>query len=535
MSRSKQVVRVLSAGWVAGVLVVAWVAAAYAVPPQAWVTAEEQHWLDVAGDAMPAVPSLWDRGYTLNYQVMGGTVQGAAISITQPNGIEDVWIDTPGTIGWQSGTSTFGWQAVGPLSGSAFECIDALPSQVTLTPSFSMTRHISNPVLGSDSETRTLTFGVTIASSMAGYDWMRVDMLTDWNAPDGLSYSVVSTSGPAGFTHQSWGLATYSADNPATLGVGSTYEFTADVQITRSGDLAQAALGDLYLKPSGNARYGNSTPVAPVTGNSISVAVGAGVTATFASTNVTNFSGQGGQAQSLDFNTVATGVGPIALNEVSLVRNKRTSISGTTLYAFDVELQGTNVAAATLTTPGANVYAMEMDEGYTEFWRASTTEADLSDFGPGTYRIDLTGTDGGVQTYYVDLPDATYPAAAPQFDQSIGFETLDPRPLLSWQAAGPGVDAISFELWSVDDEYEGWEMLGTGVTSSTPGEDLGIGGYVACVEFFDGEVGALPGGATCYTGWVASTDTYFNITPEPVTLALLGLGAGGLLLRRRRN
>lgn len=53
-----------------------------------------------------------------------------------------------------------------------------------------------------------------------------------------------------------------------------------------------------------------------MTGNSISVAVGA---VTFASTNVTDFSGQGGQAQSLDFSTVATGVGPIALNEVSLV------------------------------------------------------------------------------------------------------------------------------------------------------------------------------------------------------------------------
>lgn len=263
MSRSKQVVRGLSAGLVASVLVVAWVAAAYAVPPQAWVTAEEQQGLSVAGDAIPAVPSVWSRGYALNYQVQSGTVQGAAISITQPNGIEDVWASTPGTIGWQSGTSTFGWQAVGPLSDSAYVGIDALPSQVTLTPSFSMTRHISNPVLESDAETRTLTFGVTIASSMAGYDWMQVDMLTDWNVPDGLSYSVVSTSGPAGFTQQPWGLVTYSADDPATLGVGNTYDFTADVQITRSGDLAQTALGDLYLKPGASARYGNSTPVAP--------------------------------------------------------------------------------------------------------------------------------------------------------------------------------------------------------------------------------------------------------------------------------
>lgn len=198
-------------------------------------------------------------------------------------------------------------------------------------------------------------------------------------------------------------------------------------------------------------------------------------------------------------------------------------------------MEGTNVAAATLTTPGANVYAMEMDDGYTEFWRASTTEADLAEFGPGTYRIDVTGTDGGVQAYYVDLPDATYPAAAPQFDQPIGFETQEPRPVLSWQAAGPGVDAIGFDLWSVDDEYEFWDLLGTGVTSSTPGEDLGVDGYVACLGFFEGEIGTLPGGAPCYAGWLAGTDTYFNITPEPGTLCLVGAAVLGLLTRRRQR
>ncbi len=509
---------------------------AFAENPQVEVGAQDDWWANFSGDSFSAAPTTWECGYMLRYDVHSGAVPGASAEITLPTGLADIWAYQTQAmyLEWTGATNTMKFTSVGDATGEMRMGIDAVPTSAVETPLVSATRSISDPVLTGDVQTQTITLDVTVASSLSGYG-MGVNLIS-W-VPDNLAYSVVGSTASAGFSEGGQPGSYYPAD-PSTLEIGETYRFTAEVQVTRSGELSQSEMdGDLYHKPPSDVFYYTYTGVDPATGGtSILVPVASGVDATFASDVPTDFTGGSSVQKNLRFTPVVAGVGPAAVSELYLSREKRTSISETMLYVFSVDLEADNVAAATITAPGANVYDMEMYGDEIEFWRTSTDEADLTDFGPGTYHIVLTGTDGVVQTYDVELADATYPDPMPHFDQAMGFLAEEPRPTLSWEAPGAGVDAIGLQLWSVgeeEDEYEGF--FGTGVTSYTPGEDLGLGGYMACVTFIEGEAGTLSGGGDYYTGWIACTDTYFNVTPEPATLALMGLGAGSLLLRGRRS
>ena len=187
-----------------------------------------------------------------------------------------------------------------------------------------------------------------------------------------------------------------------------------------------------------------------------------------------------------------------------------------------------------VTTPGSAVYALAFDDESWEFWRNTATVGDLAEFVSGTYQIALTGGDGAVRNFTVDL-DKDLPTGTPAFDQLMGFETTSVRPTLSWLVSGDtDANKTYFEVFGVcDEQWEFGELFDNAVMSFTPTEDLPLGGYIGSVFYLDFSE-STTGGVPLSIGFYNGRDTYFNVTPEPATLSLLALGGLAVLRRRRR-
>ncbi len=490
------------------------VGGALAADPQANVRAEDSWWADTSGDSFPAAPTRWERGYMLWYNVLGGTVPGAGASVSLPAGMDEVWCETASYFDWDGAASTSGVRAVADLSGQLVLGIDAVPTFAVEAPPFSAARSISNPVLTSDVEIRTVALNLTVSASLVGYNWFNVDLLTPWSVPDGLSYRVIEPPDgwqpPVGWHGGPDGH--YQADDASALGPG-TYHFTAEVEITRSGDLTESAMGGhLYHKPASSGFYGTSTPVAPVTGTEIIVTLAPGVDATFTAAGTTEFTGAGNVVKGVQLGPIVAGMGPAKLSQISIVRSARMSLSGTMIHSFWLDLAGDNIVEGTLTTPGHAVYGIRFDEDEWCFDRNSATEADLAEFVAGTYEIALKGSDGLVRNFTVVLPDKALPAEMPAFAQPMGFETIDRRPTVCWQQpTDPNVDGVYFEIWSLGDEYEFGEFRDPAETCYTPAEDLAPGAYLLTPWFSDHEEGTTAAGVPYHADFATGTDAYFNV------------------------
>jgi len=487
------------------------VGGALAADPQANVRAEDSWWADTSGDSFPASPTRWERGYMLWYNVPSGTVPGAGASIRLPAGMDEVWCETASYFDWDGAASTSGVRAVADLSGQLVLGIDAVPTFAVETPPFSAARSISDPVLASDVEIRTVTLDLTVSASLAGYNWFNVDLLWPWSIPEGLSYRVLEPGPPpTGFSGGADGH--YDASDPAALGPG-LYPFTAEVEITRSGDLTEIAMGGhLYHKPASSGFYGTSTPVAPVTGTEIVVTIAPGVDATFTAAGTTEFTGGSGVVRGVQFEPIVAGMGPATPRFFEVVRSERMSLSGTALHGFGLSIQGDNIVAGTVTTPGHALYDIQFDEDEWCFDRNSATEADLAEFVAGTYEIALKGSDGVVRDFTVVLADKALPAETPVFTQPMGFETIDRRPTVCWQQpTDPNVSAAFFEIWSLGGDYDFGEFRDPTETCYTPAEDLAHGAYLLTPFFVVRDEGTTAEGVPYASNYATGTDAYFNV------------------------
>ena len=504
---------------------------ALAADPEMSVWVDNVWWVGTATDSYTAVPTRWSRDYKLWYRVDSGAMPGSAAQICMPTGFDEPYLDhwsvRPAYLKWDGATNVLKYTATGAVNAGQqmTASTNAVPRYVVETPLVSVTRSVPIPILTADVQTQTLAIDVTLNASLAAYDGLGVSMIWEWALPpEGISYTVLSASGPAEFSPGSAPGSFYG--DPSLLVVGTPYHFTADVQVARSGPRAQAAMGDLYHRPISVVSYSADTTIAPATGTSITFNVAPGVDATFSSAVSTTFHPSIEVFRGMQFDSVLAGVGPATPSRIGIGKDKRTGLCGTTFYSFWLEAEGQNLVGGTVTTPLGAVYSLECWEDEAGFGRTSATLADLAEFGPGTYQIALAGSDGVVRNFSTVLPDKGFPTEMPQFDNAQGFETTNKRPTLSWQApTDPNVDGVFIECWSLlDGEYDFGQFLDKSVTSWTVPVDLEPGAYLASIWYGDQEDDAM---------MATGGDLYFNIVPEPTTLALLAASGLGVLLRRR--
>jgi len=517
----------------------------------AWFWAELGNGAYGSGDQIPVGTTLYGDSFCRTGIYCNiGTISDPALAQALPSGVEDVWIGpNGGYFEWSAGLA--GFSALGPINQSEFFTSGsalASPSPHITAP-IGVTRSISDPVLRSDSETRTVEVTVDIpAGSLGAYNQLEVSLFSDWSLPEGMGYTVGAPTFPAGFRAQPHDDVSFICDGATTAvaDLSGQYIFSADITFDRSGPIDQAGYGNMYFKPAPRVWYGVESVMTPITGPGAMHTLGGAYSAMASSSDAVNWTGHKiTDMQELMLDTVAVPENaPLSVTEIYLIKEKRNTLSGDTVYALDCEIDGTNIVAGTLSTPNGQVYDLAVDPQYeeTEFWYLAGSEAGLTgmDFVNGDYVITVEDHNGNQTQFTVPLA-GDYPAAMPQWDHldQTPLWTTDPRQMLVWLPPGADVDTVIFEIWDNNDFDEEMELIRGDddldtQTSWTPSQDLDGNGYFVWLAFINEQFGTS-NGADYSSGYMVADDNNMNIVPEPATMGLLVLALAPLACRRKRR
>ena len=486
-----------------------------------------------------------------------GSVANAPVAlsgrITVPGGFSYLSMEQPMYIGWDGATDTLTLSTPGEVApgDDVIISIDLPFSRVSYQPGvyappIGATRAMGNPVLTADVQTRSLALTLDIpAGSLSGYDSLSV-FLPDYSQADGVAATV--TGAPLVAPSFAWGggNALYATAAPGSL--AGAYAFDLDVEFTRVGEVSQAQMGNLYYTPAVYVLYAREVGSSSSTPTSLELDLGDGFAATFEAPEIVSFQSHGNSYRPMmifDF-VAAAADAPAQPEHIAVGVGRTTSITGLETFEFWCEVEGANIVGGAVTTPGSQTYEIMLDEGdQLECSIESTVPGDLSEFTPGTYIVEVRGSDGNSQTYSIDLTGGM-PSQRPIFDQPPGFETPERRPTVSWaDPTDPNVSHCVFEIMQHEgdvgyEEDDVWLDPIQDDMEYTPTEDLVNGGVIVSAAFADvvtGTVDAAEGtmlDVSFTAGYFRGVDSYMNVIPEPATLSLLALG-GLALLRRRRG
>jgi len=193
-------------------------------------------------------------------------------------------------------------------------------------------------------------------------------------------------------------------------------------------------------------------------------------------------------------------------------------------------------ASAALTNPGfetpdasaGDVFATGANSGWNGFNAAFITTGTKRS---GNQSLKAFGAPGGAYQDFDTTPGTTWTgtvfgenlAADPMTGTQAGFINIEWH---SGTAANPGpqISFVSTKVVDATSATNTW-IQGT-VTDTAP-----VGGTVARLVLLSGPFnGSGAGGGATYFD-----DATFSAAPEPVSMAVLGLGAIGVLARRRRQ
>jgi hypothetical protein len=453
-----------------------------------------------------------------------GWTSGAPVAqvgrFVAPQGLSDLDLEQTTFIDWDGATHTFEVASPGevPPGFSWAFTLDLPPSRSSWAPGVTFRRSISDPVLTSDLQTRTVTLEVDVLpGALVGYDAFEVS-LPEWLQLDGLARNVTQSTFDTDAFGGGYGYYNTLGD-PGEL--SGTYTFEMEVELSRTGEMSQAQRGDLHYQPGAIARYTRQTPWTQSTGTSITQDFGDGMSAQVEAAKSTLFSHQLNDGMTeLILDALATTPGASAAPEsIWLGRKQRTSIAGVDVFGFSCNVEGTDLVGGRVITPGGAAYPMvwdKWDNDELDYDAESVDPEELSEFTPGLYTVEIWGDDGVVQTYSVELT-GEMPSEQPVFDQVPGMTATDPRPTLSWSSpTDPEIVGCGFEIES--GEFEGGRWFDASEEMSyTPAEDMPGGGALYAAGFFDiatGTVDATEGtvlGVTFYSGYVHTTDSYLNV------------------------
>ena len=487
--------------------------------PAAWASAEHHWHIYTAGDTLASGTYQSYEGYYLSLEPQNYALAQAGAIVTLPAAPLSMNDAGGMNLQWSSSTNQLSWTSAGPLRYPAELWVD-MPAAAPVATELTVTRSVSNPIL-SRTGVQAVRIDVRVDAPITG-NFLQVNVVNPWGTPAGLSYTVINSTGPAGFTPGDDGRSFLLTDL-ASLQAGQTYSFTANVLVKRSGALAK---GTLYHKPESSVQYGTWTP-SGTTATGITRLIDTSSQAAFFSSTTTAFSGGAGAIRQLEFDAVVEKSAKAKVSQINLMLMKERDLADQEQYRFGVDVAARGIVSVQLVAPGGQTFDLRRDYDTTNpaspsavssavtwvFEQFASSLAGLTDFTPGLYRLNMRDVSGKTITATVPLAPTSMPPSTPHFERPDGFSTTDKTPTLSWQAPAGGVNGLYVNVENARREYQ---QLAPGKvpTSYTVPTDLAPGGYSAQAVFVIGTSGKTAG--IPYNSFVGAAErTYFNVVPGP--------------------
>ncbi len=533
---SKREVIVLAVLWVCMVMACRAIA-----EPRVYVDVHQTRWYETGGDSIAPGQSLFgEHDTSLWINNWSTAAQNPTVS-TDDTEVWWVWGGEPwpGSMSHDADAGRIAWRFDGPLEGDDWIGLGYdrfAPSWTGVSP-IGVTRSFDRDVLTSDDDTVRMTVALDVAAgSLDGYDYLEVWIPSgdNWWA-DGVSVSIDNSAAP-----EYWGNGNYFSADPS--GLDGTYQIEVDVRVRRTGQFAQANYGDMCFRPNvqvsfgmdGSAHSATGTQVS-VPGSTVQVAVDGPPDTQFNTWLVDN-------KTTLEMNELyGQANGELQLHSIELIMQRVRSMAGGELSRAGVWVEANNLTSAQVATPGGQVYDMELDYDddddhvHADLEFVALTDALVEDegFTNGTYVFTFVDCAGNVTQRTVDLAGG-YPTAFPELVSDVITDA--DAPMLEWLAPPAGVDAIHAEMEGAYDE-DVWPdnsmLIIDGAATSTTLSPVPALGQQASIIFFDGDV-IYDGDTRVLAGYVTEAQHAVIVTPEPTSMALLGLGSLTLLRRRQK-